>query len=305
MNDTGSVRHVDFCTFLGLTGNEDLLETVSKADSIGPLPKAQATRLANLVRLHMATGCLSDVVATWTETHDFSQVDAMLDAHLEYLAGESARELHIDIARCRALWEHLPRQMGREHSGLPHGMHREQSEGIILDPLLLWLVAKGVMLRIRRLDRPADPVESYVYQSQYKYYLTDTGILRRLARLPATTVDEQRPDLSRFRGMLTESYVLATMEPLCGNQVWYWKSGSRAEVDFIIRMTGALLPVEVKTARNVKSRSLALYRRVHCPRLALRYSLLNLKLDGDLLNIPLYLAHRTPTLVQRALMGTP
>ena len=151
--------------------------------------------------------------------------------------------------------------------------------------------------RIRRLDRPDEPAQSYEYQRQYKYYYADTGVFRRLAGLAAATVDEEKPDLSRFRGILTESYVLQHLRRFSPESIWYWKSGNQAEVDFIIRLGQQLIPVEVKTARNVKSRSLALYRRSYHPPIALRYSLLNLKLDDDLLNIPLYMIRRTGNLV--------
>lgn len=296
---------IDFQTFLELTGNRELVESAIANQEIAPLPRGIALRLANLVRIHMATGGLPDAVETWIRTHDFPQVDRVIDARVQQLVLASAAELHLDIPRCETLWQRIPRHVARENSHFRHSRHSEESEGLNLDPLLILLVQAGWMRRIRRLDHPAQVVEPYVYQSQYKYYLADTAMLRRLARLGATTVDEEKPELSRFRGTLTESYLLGILGPLCEEDVWYWKSGSLAEVDFIVRLQGELLPVEVKTARNVKSHSLALYRRLYRPRLALRYSLLNLKMDDDLLNIPIYLAHHTPRLMALALTRSP
>lgn len=58
-----------------------------------------------------------------------------------------------------------------------------------------------------------------------------------------------------------------------------------------------IFPVEVKTARNVKSHSLALYRRQYSPWIAIRISMLNLKQDDELVNIPLYMMHEASHLV--------
>ena len=291
------MERIDFETFLGLTGNGDLLAALDGMDGIGPLPTHVAMRLAHLVRIHMAIGSVPAVVHRWVDTHDFAQVDRALDEHIGYMILSSAHDLHLEETRCAGLWRNLPRQMARENARFRQGRPREETAGIFLEPLLLHLVESSHVHRIRRLDRPDEPAQSYEYQSQYKYYFADTGVFRRLAGLAAATVDEEKPDLSRFRGILTESYVLQHLRRFSPESIWYWKSGNQAEVDFIIRLGQQLIPVEVKTARNVKSRSLALYRRSYHPPIALRYSLLNLKLDDDLLNIPLYMIRRTGKLV--------
>lgn len=297
---------VDFQAFLELSGNDGLLQLIRGVREVAPIPKACAARLVNLVRLHMAMGSMPDVVETWIRTHDFGKVDQAIDGYLEQLIHACALELHMSPGRCAELLRLLPRQMARENARFRQSRAREESAGLFLDPLMLLLLQHGVLIRTRRIERPAEPAESYVYQSQYKYYVADTGLFRRLARLPAAIVNEERPDLSRFRGILTESYVLSGLSRFCGEMIWYWKSGSHAEVDFVVSLGGTIIPVEVKTARNVKSRSLALYRKLYQPELALRYSLLNLKLDDDLLNIPLFMVQQTPSLVHAAIIqGTP
>lgn len=59
-----------------------------------------------------------------------------------------------------------------------------------------------------------------------------------------------------------------------------------------------VIPIEVKSGLNVKAKSLKSYREKYHPKLALRFSMQNLKLDNDLLNIPLYLIHRFKDFLQ-------
>jgi hypothetical protein len=68
----------------------------------------------------------------------------------------------------------------------------------------------------------------------------------------------------------------------------YWTSDAQAEVDFLVQTGTNVLPMEVKSSINVKSRSLQVFREKYHPPLMLRSSLQNLRRDGDILNIPLY-----------------
>lgn len=288
---------IDFPSFLRMTGNDQLIDLIERVAQISPIPRSAAARLSHLVRIHMATGSIRKVVLTWIETHDLAKVDQELDTIIASMVATSASHLDLDISSCKELWKHIPRHVAREHTNFRQSDRREASSGILLDPLLLYLSEVGILKIVRRIERPSADPAPYVYQSQYKYYLNDTGLFRRLACLPASTVDEEKPSLSRFRGTLTESYILNSLTGLCGESVWYWKSGNQAEVDFIISIDRTIIPVEVKTARNVKSHSLAVYRKLYQPQLALRYSLLNLKADDELINIPIHMAWATSSLV--------
>lgn len=54
-----------------------------------------------------------------------------------------------------------------------------------------------------------------------------------------------------------------------------------------------VIPIEVKSGTSVTGKSLAEYNKKYSPHLRIRFSMLNLKRDGTLINIPLFLADRT------------
>ena len=68
----------------------------------------------------------------------------------------------------------------------------------------------------------------------------------------------------------------------------YRTSEATAEVDFVFADSQDIYPVEVKSGENLQARSLRVYRERYNPRLAIRTSLSNLRLDDGLLNIPLF-----------------
>lgn len=75
------------------------------------------------------------------------------------------------------------------------------------------------------------------------------------------------------------------------------------EVDFLIQRENDIFPVEVKSEANTNSRSLKKFKELfpNQVKLRIRFSLDNLKLDNDLLNIPLFMADKTDKLIYLAL----
>jgi hypothetical protein len=51
-----------------------------------------------------------------------------------------------------------------------------------------------------------------------------------------------------------------------------------------------IIPIEVKSGTNLQGKSLQVYRSRYQPQLLLRFSMSNLKQDGSLLNLPLFMA---------------
>ena len=62
-------------------------------------------------------------------------------------------------------------------------------------------------------------------------------------------------------------------------------------MDFIVQRDNSIIPVEVKAGENVKAVSLKKYAKEYAAEtpLMVRLSLLNLSLDGNVLNIPLFM----------------
>ena len=75
------------------------------------------------------------------------------------------------------------------------------------------------------------------------------------------------------------------------------------EVDFLIQRENDIFPVEVKSEANTTSKSMKKFKELFPDRvkLRIRFSLDNLKLDDDVLNIPLFMADQTDRLIRLAI----
>jgi len=103
-----------------------------------------------------------------------------------------------------------------------------------------------------------------------------------------------------FKGALSENYVLQALVNQFEAMPRYWATDSpRHEVDFLIQRENDVFPVEVKAETNVVSRSLKKYVEKYGSKsqLRIRFSMNNLRLDDDVLNIPLFMADYTDKLI--------
>lgn len=84
----------------------------------------------------------------------------------------------------------------------------------------------------------------------------------------------------------------------------YWTQTNHPyEVDFLIQRENNIFPVEVKSETNTTSKSLKKFKELFPDKvkLRIRFSLDNLKLEDDMLNIPLFMADQADRLIGLAL----
>ena len=71
-------------------------------------------------------------------------------------------------------------------------------------------------------------------------------------------------------------------------------------MDFVIQHEDVIYPLEVKSGVSSKKKSLLTYIEKYQPKLAIRTSPMNLKLDGQILNCPLYFIEHLTNLLNLA-----
>ena len=132
--------------------------------------------------------------------------------------------------------------------------------------------------------------------------MVDVGLLNRLSLLSPSAFGEGNRLFTEFKGALTENYILQSLIPQFEVIPRYW-SDNIYEVDFIIQNENDVIPVEVKAEKNTRGRSLFKFKEKYSNdvKLRVRFSFDNLTLDGDLLNIPLFMADYSKKLIDLAM----
>jgi predicted AAA+ superfamily ATPase len=165
----------------------------------------------------------------------------------------------------------------------------------------MWLQRAGLVHVIRQLSAPRLPLAAYESQAAFKLYALDTGLMTALAGLDVRAVIEGDRLFTEFRGALAEQYAAQEIIATSGRVPHYWTSGpGGAEVDFVAQIGNNVIPIEVKAERNLRAKSLRIYRDKYDPPLALRASLAPFGAGAGLIDLPLYSIGRLARIVRQA-----
>ena len=294
-----------FTEFLLANGDDNLAAYLDRVDAIEPIPDAFFNPLYERLKMYYVTGGMPEPVAMWTQERD---VEAMQEA-LSGIIGAYERDFgkHPDVKefpKISLVWKSIPSQLARENKKFIYRVVKEGARAREYEDALQWLVDARLVHKVYRSAAPRLPMSAYDDLSAFKIYLADVGVLRRLAQLAPTAFGEGNRLFTEFKGALTENYVLQTLITQFEVMPRYWsQTNPPYEVDFLIQRENDIFPVEVKSEANTASRSLRKFKELFPEevKLRVRFSLNNLKLDGDVLNIPLFMADQADRLIGMAM----
>jgi len=279
---------LDFDEFLRGVGEAQLADVVLQQDwgLIDPFRE----RLIELLRLYMFVGGMPEAVLRHAEG---ASTDVVRAVQLDIIRGyenDFAKYASAEESRRIAqVWASMPGQLARENRRFVFGHVRQGGRARHFEDAIQWLADAGLVHRVTRYTKPASPVRTYEDRNIFKLFLHDVGLLGALSQLDATVLLQGVGIFEEFKGALTEQYVLQQIVATRNEAPMYWAADqAKAEVDFAIERGGALVPIEVKAAENLRSKSLRSYiNRFHPPQ-ALRFSLSNYRAQADMTNVPLY-----------------
>lgn len=294
-----------FTEFLFANGDETLAAYLDTVDDLKPIPDAFFHPLYEKLKMYYVTGGMPESVLMWTEARDVHAMQEALSDMIGAYERDFAKHPNVsEFPKITMIWKSIPSQLARENKKFIYKVVKEGARAREYEDALQWLVDAGMVHKVYRGSAPGIPVCAYDDLSAFKIYLVDVGLLRRLASLSPTAFGEGNRLFTEFKGALTENYVLQTLMTQFEVTPRYWsKNNPPYEVDFLIQRDNDIFPVEVKSETNTTSRSLKKFKELYGDKvkLRIRFSLDNLKLDGDVLNIPLFMADHADRLIGLAL----
>lgn len=303
--DSFPVGKVEFMELYPLTfreflkvNDEKIYLFIEELTILEPLPQIVADKLTEFYRQYLVVGGMPAAVKAFMENKGLDEVKReqrfILDA---YTLDFSKHAENKDIPRIISIWNSIPSQLAKENRKFIYKMVKPGARARDYEDALLWLENAGLIHRVFCCTKPFLPLKSYDDFSAFKIYLSDIGLLRELSGLPTEAVLTGNTVYTEFKGALAENYVLQSLACQLEILPRYWTSIGKAEVDFVIQSGTHIIPVEVKSENRLGGKSLSVYDANYHPVYKIRYSLNNLKVDDNLINIPLYLADWTRRLV--------
>ncbi len=294
-----------FTEFLLANGDENLVRYMDSVNIIEPVPDAFFNPLYEKLKMYFVTGGMPESVLMWTQERDVSAMQEALSGILSAYERDFGKHPNIsEFPKISMIWKSIPSQLARENSKFLYKVVKEGARAREYEDALQWLVDARLVHKVYRSSAPGLPLASYDDLSAFKIYMVDVGLLRRQALLSPTAFGEGNRLFTEIKGALTENYVLQSFVMQFEATPRYWSQNNPPyEVDFLIQRENEIFPVEVKSETNIASKSLKKFKELFPDqvKLRVRLSLSNLKLDDDVLNIPLFMAEHTDRLIGMAL----
>ncbi|MDR0822716.1 MAG: DUF4143 domain-containing protein, partial [Endomicrobium sp.] len=287
---------VSFKEFLAAESHE-LFDSVERINKIEPISAIVFNKLQQVYHKYQISGGMPAAASASLDNLGTLEIEGQLQKILNAYALDFAKHSPSkNIPKITAIWKSIPSQLSKENRKFVYKLVRAGARAREYEDALLWLEHAGLIARVFENTKPFLPLSAYDDLTAFKIYLSDIGLLRKLAKLPADAVAGS--DLfMEFKGALAENFVLQSL--LADFEVIprYWASGGKAEIDFLLQYNTDIIPIEVKSAYQTIGKSLTEYNKTYSPKYRIRYSLNNLKADDNLINIPIFLADWTKKLL--------
>ncbi len=287
--DMHTMYPLTFEEFLLAMGQEDLIDKIKSAyATFSPLPDVYHNFALEMYRQYLVIGGYPAAVKTYIETKDFYSVQAV-QANISdaYISDMSKYATQNETVRSIAIFNTLPSQLAKENKKFQYAVIKSNARATEYELSLHWLKAASVVLENVKITEGKLPLTVYAQIDSFKIYYSDVGLLCFKSSTQPNDILVNSTFSDRARGLLAENYVAQQLVAQ-GFDLFYWESDGTAEIDFVVRLDNSVIPIEVKSADNVRARSLRVFENKYSPAYSIRISSKNFGFENNIKSIPLY-----------------
>jgi len=283
---------MDFEEFLMATSSQGLIDEIYRCyNEVIPMTNALHDKLLNLYRLYLCVGGMPQAVQKIVDVNqnifDFDKtivkniIESYLNDMNQYILNNTEK------SRIEAIYKSIPSQLGNVSNKFQYTKINSNARSRDYETALQWLISSTMIYKCNLLKTIQIPPKAYADEEYFKLYISDVGLLTSLLEIQYNDILLDNNFL--YKGNIAENYVA---EQLVRNGVslYYWKSNSDAEIDFILYNEDGLIPMEVKASDNITSKSLNSYIKKYNPKYSIRISAKNFGFENNIKSIPLYAA---------------
>ena len=260
-----NLRPLTFREFLWAADEPALIKAYeSQANSA-----AAHSKLFDQLTDYYFTGGMPEAVASWFNNRDKSileRIAAVQQIHADLIAGYQ-RDFgkyagKADAQLIEAVFRNIPSQLA---AVLDESVKRFKFKNIAqrksryseFESPISWLHQCRLALKNYPIDgAPKAPLAAYQKENMVKLFLFDVGLLNHMLNTGYKEIKQQGYE---YKGFIAENFVQQEFAAIGIEPSYSW-GDARAEVEFIItNQEGKVVPVEVKSGKRTRAKSLQSY----------------------------------------------
>lgn len=282
-----------FTEFLWACGNEALAEIIDSASPEQPLPLPLHEEAVRQLRIFLMLGGMPAVVAQYCYTGNILECQNILSELVTSFRDDFAKYRKKVPSSCidatfRAIAEQGIGKFvySRVDTDLTSAQIKSALETLIL---------AGLVYPVTHTSANGIPLGAEINEKYRRIILFDTGLIQRILNLDLAGILSSEDLLVVNRGAIAEVFVATELVKAAScyspYPLYCWhreKSGSNAEVDYVVQSGHNIYPVEVKSGVKGSMQSMRLFMETKNITRGIRTSLENFSTYGNILVYPLY-----------------
>lgn len=282
---------LNFEEFLIAVGKEMLRDKIVECyKTMSPMPKFAHDEAIRLYHEYLCVGGMPDAINNFVNNEldilKFNQ-NILSDIKIAYMADMNKYlENKNESVKIETVYNSIPEQLAKENKNFQYTVLEENARGRKYRSAIEWLIASKLVLIANKISKVQDPMKYFIDKNTFKLYLSDVGLLTNISEIKLNQIILDEDYI--FKGVLTENYIA---QEFASKEIslYYWESDGNAEVDFLLSTNDeGIVPIEVKSGINNKSKSLNVYIEQNKPKYAIRFSTRNFGFENNIKSIPLY-----------------
>ena len=283
---------LDFVEFLWANGiSEEVIEALKKCyKKETSVPAGIHVAMKNYLNHYVAIGGLPEAVNAFLQTNNMNEVGRAYKSILKEYRDDMVKYApDKDKPHIRECFNSIPKQLAKENKKFQYSKVKPGGRSETYLGSLQWLEDAGIICRCYNTDITGLPMEGNAKDNVFKVYLADIGLLVEMLG-PGTRADILQGNMGGFKGAIYENLMADTLHKKAQG-LYYFQKDSGLELDFLVRMHGECVPLEVK-AKNAKSKSaktVLSHPEKYQVKHIIKFGDYNIGREGPLLTLPNYM----------------
>ncbi len=287
------MHSLDFEEFLWAKGyKEEQIESIFEhMKDNQPFSETEYSVWMNAFKEYMILGGMPDVVRLFVEQNNYSgtlraQKQILLDYEediVKYVEG-------LDKAKVKNIYNHIPVFLAKENKRFQITKVGKSARNREYVGTVDWLKDAGIINVCYCIERASLPLKGNYNPSVFKIYYRDTGLL--IASLDEEAQEDLRrnKNFNAYKGAIYENIVADMLVKQSYELYFYKNEKSTLEMDFFIRDTSSLIPIEVKATDGATASLRALIASDKYPdiKYGIKLCSRNIGFNGDFYTFPYF-----------------
>ena len=296
------LQPLSFSEYLDAAGNQNLRKFLSDVKLTDSIDDVIHKKLLELLRIYIIVGGMPAALNEYLLSNDLMNCQRIQTALLQTYRSDFGKYAKISQHKyLQKVFDTAPRMVGQriKYSNIdPDTRSRDLKNALNL------LTLAGIVRPIYLTKASGLPLGAQINEQKFTVNFLDVGLMQNSCGLQGRlSIEEDFMQINA--GSVAEQFVGQDLAAYSDRHqqvsLYFWareKRGSMAEVDYVINIGSDIFPVEVKSGKEGRLKSLRMFIEEKKSRLGIRFSQDKLSYYDKILSIPLYMIEQLPRLAE-------